>query len=113
MRPAHLRNGLLEEAPSTPATSREGESPRGVAPEALAELYVSFSTHTAPIMEPRRAPICQWANNAGARREMRAIQLEEANQHLRFVPTMTEMAKSQQGWKGQTGFIDLQLVTSS
>src|SRR5713226_8687616 len=35
---------------------------------------MSLSTHTAPIMEPRRAPICQWANNAGARREMRAIQ---------------------------------------
>jgi hypothetical protein len=28
-------------------------------PEALAELYVSLSTHTAPIMEPRRTPICQ------------------------------------------------------
>jgi hypothetical protein len=28
-------------------------------PEALSELYVSLSTHTAPIMEPRRAPICQ------------------------------------------------------
>jgi outer membrane protein TolC len=35
--------------------SRPGESH----PEALAELYVSLSTHTAPIMEPRRAPICQ------------------------------------------------------
>src|SRR6516225_1595865 len=43
-------------------------------PEALAELYVSLATHTAPIMEPRRTPICQWANNCGARREMRAIQ---------------------------------------
>jgi hypothetical protein len=29
--------------------SRPGESH----PEALAELYVSLSTHTAPIMEPR------------------------------------------------------------
>jgi hypothetical protein len=35
--------------------SRPGESH----PEALAELYVSLSTHTAPIMEPRRIPICQ------------------------------------------------------
>jgi hypothetical protein len=35
--------------------SRPGESH----PEALAELYVSLSTHTAPIMEPRRTPICQ------------------------------------------------------
>src|SRR5271157_1747120 len=50
--------------------SRPGESH----PEALAELYVSLSTHTAPIMEPRRTPICQWANNAGERREMRTIQ---------------------------------------
>ena len=49
-------------------------SPEESHPEALAELYVSLSTHTAPIMEPGRAPICQWANKAGARREMRAIQ---------------------------------------
>jgi hypothetical protein len=35
--------------------SRPGESH----PEALAELYVSLSTHTAPTMEPRRTPICQ------------------------------------------------------
>ncbi len=34
-------------------------SPGESHPEALAELYVSLSTHTAPIMEPRRAPICQ------------------------------------------------------
>jgi hypothetical protein len=34
-------------------------SPRESHPEALAELYVSLSTHTAPIMEPRRVPICQ------------------------------------------------------
>jgi hypothetical protein len=37
------------------AVSSPGESH----PEALAELYVSLSPHTAPIMEPRRAPICQ------------------------------------------------------
>src|SRR6266404_8942468 len=49
-------------------------SPGESHPEALAELYVSLSTHTAPIMEPRRALICQWANKAGARREMHAIQ---------------------------------------
>src|SRR5215813_4597457 len=48
-------------------------SPGESHPEALAELYVSLSTHTAPTMEPRRTPICQWANNSGARREMRAI----------------------------------------
>jgi hypothetical protein len=51
------------------AVSRPGESH----PEALAELYVSLSTHTAPITEPRRTPICQWANSCGSRREMRAI----------------------------------------
>jgi hypothetical protein len=34
-------------------------SPGEFRPEALAELYVSLSAHTAPIMEPRRTPICQ------------------------------------------------------
>lgn len=38
-------------------------------------------------------------------------QLEKVNEHFRFVPTMTEMAKSHQVWKGQTGFIDQQMVT--
>ena len=38
---------------------RRVSSPGESHPEALAELYVSLSTHTAPIMEPRRAPICQ------------------------------------------------------
>ena len=28
-------------------------------PDALAEPYVNLSAHTAPAMEPRRAPICQ------------------------------------------------------
>ena len=37
----------------------EVSSPGGSHPEALAELYVSLSTHTAPTMEPRRTPICQ------------------------------------------------------
>src|SRR5215472_3485819 len=49
-------------------------SPGESHPEALVELYVSLSTHTAPSMEPRRTPICQWANSSGARREIRAIQ---------------------------------------
>src|ERR1700680_4196232 len=49
-------------------------SPGESHPEALAELYVSLSTHTAPIMEPCRAPICQCANNSGRLREIRAIQ---------------------------------------
>jgi hypothetical protein len=49
-------------------------SPGEFRPGALSELYVSLSTHTAPVTELRRAPICQRANNPGARREMRAIQ---------------------------------------
>lgn len=36
--------------------------------------------------------------------ELRA--LEKANPNFRFVPTMTEMAKSQQPWDGQTALID-------
>src|SRR5713226_5784491 len=40
---------------------------------ALAEPYVNVSAHTAPTVEPRRTPICQWANNPGSRREIRAI----------------------------------------
>src|SRR5713226_9608274 len=61
--------------PGFPVVDYFGVSSPGEShPEALAELYVSLSTHTAPFMEPRRAPICQWANNSGARREMRAIQ---------------------------------------
>jgi hypothetical protein len=43
-------------------------------PHALAEPYVNVSAHTAPAVEPRRTPICQWANNPGSRREIRAIQ---------------------------------------
>lgn len=43
-------------------------------PEPLAEPYLNVSAHTAPAMEPRRTPIVQWANNFGARREIRAIQ---------------------------------------
>src|SRR5437868_14762251 len=62
--------GLLQAYTVNHQVSRPGESH----PEALAELYVSLSTHTAPIMEPRRTPICQFANSAGARREIRAIQ---------------------------------------
>src|ERR1700693_6658589 len=50
--------------------SRPGESH----PEALAELHVRLSTHTAPNMEPRRTLICQWANNPGTRRERRVSQ---------------------------------------
>jgi len=43
-------------------------------PHALAEPYVNVSAHTAPAVEPRRTPICPWANNPGSRREIRAIQ---------------------------------------
>src|SRR5215475_15350592 len=67
MIPEALRIGLVLKS------QHEVSSPGESHPEALAELYVSLSTHTAPTMEPRRTPICQWANNSGARREMRAI----------------------------------------
>jgi len=36
--------------------------------------------------------------------------LEKANQQFRFVPTMTEMAKSRQTWEGQTGVINQQML---
>src|SRR5215471_12530214 len=58
----------------TSADDHKVSSPGESHPEALAELYVSLSTHTAPSMEPRRTPMCQWANSSGARREIRAIQ---------------------------------------
>src|ERR1700688_2137120 len=57
--------------------------PRESHPEALVEPYVSLSTHTAPITEPRRTPICQWANSAGERREMLAIQCVAVRRWLR------------------------------
>ena len=34
-------------------------SPGELHPEALSELYMNLSAHTAPTMEPRRTPICQ------------------------------------------------------
>jgi hypothetical protein len=40
-------------------------------PEALSEPYVSVSAHTAPTIEPLRTSR-QCANNAGARRDIRA-----------------------------------------
>ena len=43
-------------------------------PEPLSEPDLNVSAHTAPAMEPRRTAIVQWANNFGARREIRAIQ---------------------------------------
>jgi hypothetical protein len=41
------------------ASNDEVSRPGEFHPEALSELDVSLSTHTAPIMEPRRTPICQ------------------------------------------------------
>jgi len=38
-------------------------------------------------------------------------QLEETNQHFQLVPTMTEMAKSQRPWKGQTSLINRQMLS--
>jgi hypothetical protein len=52
----------------------EVSRPEEFHPEPLAEPYVNVSAHTAPTMEPRRTPICQWANSFGVRREIRAIQ---------------------------------------
>ena len=43
-------------------------------PDALSEPCVNVSAHTAPAMEPRRAPICQCAHNFGSRLEIRATQ---------------------------------------
>jgi hypothetical protein len=37
--------------------------------EPLSEPYLNLSAHTAPAMEPRRAPICQCAHNFGSRLE--------------------------------------------
>jgi hypothetical protein len=37
----------------------EVSSPGEFHPEALSELYMNLSAHTAPTMEPRRTPICQ------------------------------------------------------
>ncbi len=37
----------------------EVSSPGELHPEALSELYMNLSAHTAPTMEPRRTPICQ------------------------------------------------------
>jgi hypothetical protein len=34
-------------------------SPGEFRPEALSELYMNLSAHTAPTREPRRTPICQ------------------------------------------------------
>ena len=48
-----LRIGTILEPHNT--VSGPGE----LHPEALAELYVSLATHTAPIREPRRTPMCQ------------------------------------------------------
>jgi ferredoxin-NADP reductase len=69
---------------------------RGAAHEKLPQRLYLFYSNRRP-------------EDAAFLRELR--QLEEVNQHFRFVPTMTEMAKSHQDWKGQTGFIDRQMVT--
>jgi hypothetical protein len=52
----HLGQGWLR--PSS-TTDDKVSSPGELHPEALSELDVSLSTHTAPIMEPRRTPIFQ------------------------------------------------------
>ena len=65
-----LRRSFRSPSRSWRTVSSAGESH----PHALAEPYVNVSAHTAPAVEPRRTPICQWANNPGSRREIRASQ---------------------------------------
>ena len=45
--------------PSILESNDEVSSPGEFHPEALSELYMNLSAHTAPTMEPRRTPICQ------------------------------------------------------
>jgi hypothetical protein len=60
---------------SSIASIQLGESPRGIPPRgARRTVREPLSTHTGPGMEPRRTPICQWANNPGARRERHVSQ---------------------------------------
>jgi hypothetical protein len=70
----HKRSDLVfQECRRTPCNdkvSSAGESH----PHALAEPYRNVSAHTAPAVEPRRTPICPWANTPGSRRESRASQ---------------------------------------
>jgi ferredoxin-NADP reductase len=37
-------------------------------------------------------------------------QLEKANSNFRFIPTMTEMAKSQREWNGEVGYINREML---
>src|SRR5438477_9938498 len=79
------------------AVSGPGESH----PEALVQPYVRLTTHTAPITEPRRTPICQWANSAGERREMLAIQCVALRRWLRSLLyfRLAQRAKSRSSWR--------------
>ena len=49
--------------------SRPGESH----PQALAEPSMNVSAQTAPVVEPRRTPLCPCAKRPGSRRERRVI----------------------------------------
>ena len=40
-------------------------------------------------------------------------ELQTANPNVRFVPTMTEMAKSHRQWTGETGLIDSKMLAKS
>ncbi len=61
----------------------EVSSPGESHPEALAEPCWNVSAHTAPIMEPRRTPICQCAHSFGSRLEIRATQCVARRKCLR------------------------------
>lgn len=65
--PPERQASVYQRAISTGRVSRPGE----LHPEPLPEPYVSVSAHTAPTIAPFRT-ICQCANNAGARRDIRA-----------------------------------------
>jgi hypothetical protein len=61
----------------------EVSSPGESHPEALIEPCLSLSTHTAPVIEPRRTPICQCAHSFGSRLEIRATQCVALRKCLR------------------------------
>jgi NAD(P)H-flavin reductase len=66
---------------------------------------------STPFAEPTGSPSRPSLFNKHPDDRSRCWPNSEANQHFRFVPTMTEMAKSHQDWKWETGFIDQQMLT--
>ena len=58
------------------------------------QLYLFYSN-----WRPEDAPFLETLN-----------ELQTTNPNFRFVPTMTEMEKSQSGWAGETGYIDSKML---